>query len=102
MTPAPDPICRWCLNPVSTHTPKDATYSQPRGDKAPSPNQLGATLCPVVRDLSTAGAGPWERCYRPPTEAEARTWRESNVVQAIKPPTAHERRQANEAKQTTF
>lgn len=88
----PDATCPWCERPNRTHIAPDTPRSMAGGSKVPTPYELGASLCPVVRDLSTAGQGPWERLYRPPTEAEARAWRESNkAATAVRKPSEAER-----------
>lgn len=82
-------ICRWCEMKISTHIQPDVPRSS-----------LGASLCPVVRDLSTAGAGPWERFYPTPTPEQAAAWRESNrPALVVKKPSRAERKADREARQ---
>lgn len=68
-----DSICQFCELPVSTHVRDD----MPRNTRGHL-TELGDGLCPVVVSLGKAGAGPWERLYRPPTSDEAAAWRASN------------------------
>lgn len=95
-----DPVCPFCDRRVSTHIATDA----PR-DRHGQLVELGASLCPVVRDNGRLGRPErgehtgWTY-YNTPTREQIAAWRASHA--GPKPPTREERRDEARRKQGTL
>jgi hypothetical protein len=77
-------LCKWGGRTISSHS------------IGVDPKSLGASLCPVVRDLGKSdgphGSSPGQKYFSPPTPEQARAWREARDAAVVKPATVAERR----------